>query len=246
MPNGDVLRQQPGSAQVDLERATPVVSRQIKLLDAPGAADVGWWTPWAPLHTASVELSGTFSATCQVLLSNAASMPSNGYTITVTGSETTGDTITVNILGPQFQNGALTTVYKVQSGDTTNNLLAASLAAAIQAAIKAADSIANEQSLGSPAMLAGAIKVSVSTNVVTIATQQPMPWFNVTTSLSGGATESLAVAQYDDGSGQTVTGLSALSSAGLTQFNAVGSWIKGKVSAYTSGNPTLIVTAVSP
>jgi hypothetical protein len=247
MPNGDLVL---GWPEVP-SKANGIAYRQQKLLDAVTANDVGLWVPWYPFHKGSFEVdasSGTLTGTVALKFSNSAEMPANGFTVTVGGSVTTGDKMTVTLTSPEFSQGIITASYTAVAGDTVDTV-AAGLAAALVAAISAeltspivppyepSDSIIQGTVTPEQQAAAGAIKVTnaSSTAVIVIAWYTPIYTPALKSSVSAGATETLTDAQYDDGSGYTPAGCS-VTSASLTTFDVPAMWIKSPLSGYNSSS----------
>lgn len=242
MPNGQILKSSRDNFS-DISKQNGVAFAQYLLLDDVQAVDVGQWMPWAPFHKGSFELTsiGSFVGTAKLLASNAAVMPGNGVTLTVAGSETTGDTLTVAISHPFF--GTITAHYVVKNTDTTATLVATGLTAAINAAIRAVVAASINDYIDTSS--AGEVSASSLNAVITILANWPITGFVVTTSLSVGATETLTQAQYDSGAGFLVPSCS-VTAVGNVIFDQPAMWIKAAVSAYTSGGITGIVAACLP
>lgn len=236
-PNGDVLARYPEAPQ---QAGNSV---QLLLLDTVGAVDVGWWVPWAPFRNGSWEVTGITSATAKLWTSNAASMPGNGYTVTVGGSATLNDHVSITIHSPQLLNGYCIGTYVVQGGDSVN-VIAAGLEAALTAALLVQQQqLANSEAT---AIAASEIVVSVNSAVITIITNNPsVRYFTVTTNVTGAASETLTKAQYDSGLGFNPTGGSVTSNANVP-FSVPATWIKSSCSAFSSGAVTAIVQGAIP
>src|ERR1700693_4226395 len=109
-------------------------SIDARLADAISAAGFeGLWTPCGPAKIASLEVGGVFSAlTMNVFATNGPDMPLNTYTITVGGTVTTSDPLTLNFANPNLPGGTAPAAYTAIGGDTTTTI-ATGLAAAINA-----------------------------------------------------------------------------------------------------------------
>lgn len=242
MPDGQLLSGYPDQGQHPNAGAW----QQILLLDGPSALDVGWWVPWAPYSKGSLDVSGTFSGTVEALVSNAATMPANGYTITIAGTVHENDVIGCTVAYSGSVGGGVHAAYTVLSGDNADNV-ATGLAAAISAALEAQPVIPDTyaQTTQNASIGADSIQVIIPSgalNTIQVLTQEPYQSLTVVTNVTGaGATTTAAVTQYDDGSGfEFVT----TTTAGNTVINQPGAWIKGKVSSYSSGSPTAILVGV--
>jgi phage tail sheath gpL-like len=166
----------------------------------------------------------------QLLGSNASQEPANLYTVTVGGTVTSTDVLTLTFANPNIVNGTEAVAYTAQGGDTTTTI-AAALAAAINA-----DTILN--GLGITATSAVAVVTVTYPNGVQPGQEGGSPTEpatqNVTVitgSLSGGATETLAVANASVG---TNIGI-ALTALGITPFSILPPprWIKAVVNTFT-------------
>jgi hypothetical protein len=252
MPNGQIIRQNPPVPQNDGNNSYS----QMLLLDAvqpAGGTDPGIWMPWLPFHKGSLEVTSakdvnstsTMSATITLMCSNAATQPPNAFQITLSSSITTGDVLTVTISCPALPNGQIVTNYTVLSTDTTLAILTASLAAAITAAIKVAlqDTWTQDQNIN-----AGNLYVTdvVGSHTININWLYPMPPIQVTVAKSGGASETIAVAPFDDGEGFAVGSSTTVTSIGNVVFDQPAAWIKAKCTSWVSGALTAIVVGVLP
>ncbi len=244
MPNGDLIQGYPENSNI----VSGMANRQVLMLDAISAVDVGTWIDMRPFRQGSLELTttGTWSATVNLLVSNAHQMPGNGFTVTVGGTPATGDILAITIGSPVFYNSGVTGVYTVQAGDSTTNIatgLAASLLAAIQAS-------ANHQFFGEASRgLVGTLACTSLSNVVTIISQYPFPAgttpVTCRTTLSPGATETLTVAQYDSGLGSLVPNCS-FTGPSFQSFSICASWIKVACPTFSTGPITAIAQFVLP
>jgi hypothetical protein len=245
MTNGQVNRAYPEVAGT----IDGVGSRQLILLDAQsGGTSPGYWMPWAPFHKGSFEVTGTFVGTVNMLISNAKDQPFNSYELTIGGTVHTGDIITVVVNSFAFLNGKVTVVYTVLSTDTTLAILTTSLIAAIDAAITAqANMVALGRSVNLAASQIGAV-AGTTTTTINVQWTYPFPPLTVTAAVTGaGATTTIASAPFDDGGGFAVTACT-VTAPGNVQFDAIGTWIKADISAYSSdtGGITAIVQTSIP
>lgn len=247
MPNGQFLRQLPEVPQL----AAGVASAHILLLDNVQANDVGKWVPWSPFSKGSFEIEavgGSMSATIAMRLSNAATMPGNGSTVTVGGSATTGDVLTISLESPDFPNFNISASYTVVADDTLDTI-ATNLAAALLVALNTVK--AQEFANGDPAQdsyqqawSAASIQVTVSSAVISIFNQIPnFPDVAVLTAVNSGATETLTVAQYDDGSGFDIL---TETSPGNTAFINAAAWVKAHCTNYSSGQLSALLVGAIP
>jgi hypothetical protein len=207
------------------------------LLDSVTTANYeGIWVPWQFVKQGSLELSGSMaSLSCQLLGTNSRA-PLNSYVITFAGTETTDDVVTVNFVTPV---STLTATYRVLASDTST-----SVAAGIGAFI---NTHANFAAYGLQASnVAGVLTVTwpsytPSAGGVPWTTSSPpiAPFISVTSSVSGGATETVAVAP---GTGGSLLG-SAITALGLTQFTFSSRWLKIRVNTLTGGGA--VITAIA-
>jgi len=244
MPNGHILSQYPPVP----EQATSFGYKQLLLLDAITANDVGIWVPFAPFSKGSFEVTApsTFTGTVALYASNAAYMPPNALQIAVGGTKTTGDVLTVSIACGDLMGGAITASYTVLAGDTLATI-AAGLTTALQTAIKSASIVfANPNP---PLVDAAYIEVtnpSAPSDNILVQWQFPLAPITINNSLSTGATETLTVTQIDDGEGFLVPNCS-LTATGNVVFSQPCRWMKAKCTGYSGVVPiTAIVVATLP
>jgi hypothetical protein len=201
------------------------------LLPAGQAAPVfeGPWVPLAGANSLSLELAGSISSLSVDLYgTNNPSPPPNGYTYTVGGTITNGDTITATFTNPNLPGASKAIVVPVVTADTTDTI-GAKLAAAITA---------------DPDLSAAGITASDLSSVVTInfpsvyygngsADSAPLANFTgLAASKSGGASETVAVATLTNGTkiGNSLTAL------GLTAISPLPLFIKARLQTLTGSN----------
>lgn len=258
MPNGQILvgGQVVASSIIELMRSAGNISAEFLLLDGITAADKGIWVPFSPFRNGTFEVTdgGAMSGTIVLKGSNAPVQPPNGWTVTVAGTPAAGDVLTLTITCPLLFNGNATASYTVQAGDSTTTI-ATGLAAAMNAAATVAPTGANA-TLGQQksnlqygqeiSNVAGCFNVTSSSAVISVLWQS---FLNAPVSLqkalSAGATETLTIAQYDDGEGFEIASCS-LTAPGQVVFNEPCQWIKAYTSAYTSGTLSANVWATAP
>lgn len=215
-------------------------SLSAELFDSISSAPYeGVWIPIHCVKKASVDISGTDSASSvQIVGSNSISAPLNTYTVTVGGTITTNDVVTLRFDAGLIQSGPVNISYTVAGGDSTT-----SIATALKTAINANASIIQ---IGIVASSVGAVLTinwpSISSYVPNSFT--PASPTNPTLknnlalsgSVSGYATETVTVACGTDGSAlQLSTGSSA--TIGLNYISQLPvRWIKGRLTSVTGGS----------
>lgn len=203
------------------------------LLDAVSVANYeGVWAPWLFVKQGSLEVSGTFATlSCQLFGTNQIN-PLNSYAITIAGSFTAADIITLNFTTPL---GVLAATYTVSGGDT-----ATVAAAGLKNFINTSSAFSAQGFQASN--VAGVLTVTWPTppflGAGSYSTSNPAysPIVTVTSSVSGSATETVAVAA---GSGGSALG-SAITASGMTQFTLSARWLKVRITTLTGGNVTAI------
>lgn len=219
--------------KVDLLTYTspPFVGAAIdSLLTGTAGVGEGVWVPVRFAKVASLEIEGTFSAlSLQLLGSNSQTDPGNQYTVTVGGSATQNDVITLHFANPNLPNGTEDVVYTVPATPSVN-----SIAAGIAAAINADTNLA---ALGITALAASAIITvsypSAAPPAAAEGASPSQPAFQnntvITDTLSGGASETIAIANAS--SGQAVG--SAITAKGITAIATFPGWIKAQINTFT-------------
>lgn len=190
----------------------------------------GLWTPVGAAKTSSIEVNqtGTPTFTLGIWGRNTPDLPMNTYTITVGGSATQNDVVTATFANPNLPGGSEAVSYTVGATPTLNSV-AAALAALITAD-------ANLSALGFSATATGAvITVQFPSIAGSLAIGQPADpalgnYTQITTSLSGGATETLTVAVGADG-----FSLLSINAIGFTAFPMPVNYIKARLTALTGG-----------
>jgi hypothetical protein len=200
----------------------------------------GIWFPSRWSKYASVELLAAQGTITGVELdlwgSNSVQDPVNTYTVTVGGTVTTGDTLTLTFNNPNLPNNY--PVAYTATGTDTVNTIAAALAAAVQADAKLAP-------LGFLASANGAVvtitfpSASGGLNpwdAPSPTTQPPSNATLLTTAVGGSATESLTVGLGTDG-----VKMQSLAQIGaFAPVQALTRWIKGRLVTLTgSGTPQI-------
>lgn len=190
----------------------------------------GLWTPIVGAKAATLELSGSMDTLgVDVYGTNDPNAADNGYTLTVGGTITNGDTITATFKNPNLPGtGSVAVVVPVVTADTTTTL-AAKLAAAINAnavlaalAIVAAAAVAVVTvTFPSVAPGPGAAGTGTFANLTTVST-----------AITGGATETLTVAVLTNGIKLGTT----LAAFGLTAIAVLPAFIKIRVTTLTGAN----------
>lgn len=193
----------------------------------------GVWVPWLFTKQGSLEISGTFATlSCQLWGTNAIN-PLNSYTVTITGSATAADVITLTFVTVP---GTITASYTVAGGNTVTQM-AAGLVAAV---------------LANQAFAQQGIQATNVAGVVTVTWPSPAPFYgqgaystnnpgyapniNLTAAVTGSATESVAIAPGAVGSSLG----SAITAAGMTQFTFSSRWLKLRITTLTGGNVSAV------
>ncbi len=210
-------------------------SINAQLLDGVNTANFeGLWVPWLYVKQGSLEISGTFATlSCQLYGTNAIS-PLNSFTATIGGTITNGDTVSLNFSFPA--SNLVTITVPVVTAETT-----AQIAAALVAGINA-----------NPTLASYGVQASAPASVITITWPSPSPFpgqgtyttsnpdvapvLTLTSAVTGGATETVAIAP---GVGGSTLG-SAITAAGMTQFTFSARWLKIRVTTLTGGNVNAI------
>lgn len=189
----------------------------------------GVWVPARFAKQASIEIEGTFSVlSLQLIGSNALNSPPNLYTLTIGGTVTTGDAVTMAFANPNLAAGSESVSYTTIGGDTTATI-ATALAAAINADAKL-------QALG--------IVATVSASVVTVSypsegpsgqeggsPTEPPPQNTtiITATVGGSATETVTIANASVGASVGA----AITAKGVTAIATMTGWIKAVVNTFT-------------
>jgi hypothetical protein len=221
----------------------PLVYQQSALFNGPFGIDArllqqiaaapfeGLWTPVGTAKQASLEVNntGTVSALALGLYgTNNPDLPQNTYTLTIGGSITTSDVLSAVFTNPNLPAGSKTVSYTTVGGDTLTTA-AAALAALIQA-----DPLLNP--LGFTATsLVGVITIqfpSFAGQVITGDPQNPQfgNFTQITTSVTGSVTETMAVTVGTDG-----FELSALTAVGFSFSLPSVNYIKARLTTLTGG-----------
>jgi hypothetical protein len=212
------------------------------LLDGVSTASYeGIWFPWLFVKQGSLELSGTSTFSLTLWGTNALA-PLNSYAFTIAGSTTNLDILQINFATPF---GVHQAFYQTVTSDTPT-IQAAGLAANINS---------------TPAFAAMGFQASNLAGVLTVSWPSVSPasagqYFttsspgiaqvvNVTTAVTGGATETIATAVGVGGSAIAATlaaatsSLTTMTAPGLYQFTASARWIKVRLTSVT-GNLTAV------
>lgn len=198
------------------------------LMDAAPAKPVeGCWVPLFGAKLATLELSGSMdSLGLDVFGSNALEDPGNSYSITIAGSVTVDDVVSLDITNSNLPAG-ISVSHTSVGGDT-----ATTIATALVAAINASS------------VLAGlSIRATNALGVITLAFPSfaPQPGAGnpsapalanntlVAGSVSGSATETIAIAVGTNG----IKIGSTLAAFGLTALTVVPRWVKARLTTLT-------------
>lgn len=223
------------------------------LLDGVASANFeGVWVPWLFVKQGSLEITGTATSYTLSLLGTNAVSPLNSYAITIAGSSTAADVITLTFSLPM---GTLVAAFTVLGGNTaTQN--AAGLVAAIGAnQAFAAQGIQASNLAGVITVTWPSITPSSSGGAYTTSNPGLIQVITVSSSVSGSATETVAVAPGTGGSllptanpstGAITNAAIANGTSGfgtlpfMVQFSASARWLKIRVTVLSGGNITAI------
>lgn len=210
-------------------------SAQAMLADSVTAANLpyeGLWVPASFLETMTVELSGSISTLSLDIWGTNQLNPVNTYTVTLGGSETDGDTLTLTFSNPLLPGGSEAVAVTTSGGESLGSI-ATALAAGI-------NTDANLAPLG--------FRAAAASDVVTI-TWPSLPGvapstFNssppyasptiLTATKSSGASETLTIGNGADGTNLTSSHLTALGLSAITPM-PVG-WVKARITTLTGTN----------
>ena len=198
----------------------------------------GLWVPLGFSKAATVELLGSISTLSVDIWGTNQFFPLNTYTVTVGGSETDGDVLSLVFTNPLLPGNQQETVSVTTSGGESLANIATALAAAVNADAALAP-------LGFKAAAASAvvtIQWPSSPGFSTTTDEESPPLGSatiLTATKSGGATETLTIACGADGVNLTSSHLTALGLTNLTPM-PVG-WVKARVTTLTGTNA--VVTA---
>ncbi|HEV3022999.1 MAG TPA: hypothetical protein VGX76_11040 [Pirellulales bacterium] len=220
---------------------------QALLADAVVAANLpyeGLWVPVKYAKAASIEFYGSISTLAMDIWATNQPDPLNTYTVTVGGSETDGDILNLIFTNPLLPGGSETVSLTTSGGESTTGI-ATGLAAAVNAD-------ANLAALGFRATSAGAVVTitwpsAPGSQVTTEIGSPPVASTTIlTTSKSGGATETLTTAVGADGQKLNGSSIAALALTNFTSSMPVA-WIKARIGTLTGtgANITAALTAAA-
>ncbi len=194
----------------------------------------GPWLPCGLFQAASVDIEGSSSTiTAGVRLANTLAAPLNGYTVTIGGSVTAGDVVSVSVASSLA--GSVTVSHTVASGDTIG-IIAASLASSLgeNEALAAAGFVVNEGSaivtMTFPSLAAGMNWQDSGAAVDGFATAPPIDCVSVTASVGGAATETATVSLVNNGMSE---GSLSTNPGRLELPSLPARWVQGNVTALT-------------
>lgn len=201
----------------------------------------GVWVPAGCMAAGTLELTGSMSTVgVDVYGSNAPGAPLNSYVLTIAGSATAADVVSLTFTSPLLPGGEVAS-YTVAGGNTAT-VIATALVASIA-------SKARLKALGVTASnLAGVITVnypsvplSDPTNGTTFYNTSTSPGpantIGVTSGVSGSATETVALAGVVAGSTKIGTTLAALGLTALTPLPF--KWIRARIITLTGGGANI-------
>lgn len=205
----------------------------LQLLDNASVAPTeGLWLPARFAKTGSIELAGSMSTVSVSLLgTNQLADPLNQMALTVGGTITTGDIVTIKATNTNLPGGSASVAYTVVGGDTTTTIGAA-LSALMNASLgMTAIGVTAQAAAGVITASFPSIFANDGTNGSNYATGAgPANITTFTASVSGAATETVTVA------GVTTIGSavgSAITALGLTQITVLPRWIRARLTTLT-------------
>lgn len=194
----------------------------------------GPWLPCSLFSQASAEVYGSYaSVSSGILLANSYFPPMNGYKVTIGGTITPGDVLSLTVTSSVA--GVQTVSYTVTSGNTLNQI-AASLAALLAAnlSLAAAGFLVSEGSgiivVQFPSLPPGYTWSGAGLVASTPANSPPINYVTVSTSVSGSATETMTVSLVNNGA--TIQTLNATTPHALLP-GMPARWVQGNVSVLT-------------
>lgn len=196
----------------------------------------GPWLPCRLFKQMGFTAEGTLTGlTATIWFSNALNCPLNGYTVTIGGTITSGDVVSLTVASSVA--GNVTVSHTVASGDTVGTI-AAALATALNAnaALTAAGYQAAQTgaliALTYPSLRPGAAWFGAGLLSGEPSTAPPVNYTLVTGAVSGAGTETVTTGIVST-TGANVLSLSSSSNHAVLATPA--RWVKGKVTALTSG-----------
>lgn len=217
---------------VDFSPSQQVGPYGIHALALDAVAAVPFESCWVPLFGAkqvSLELTGSMSTLgVDVFGSNALEDPGNSYTVTIAGTETDGDVVTLTIGNPNLPGGQVA-IPHTSAGSESITSIATALTAGINAnaALNALGIRATNQ--------AGVITLTYPSFAAPAGAGNPSTQYANPTTVSGAATgsatETIAVVVGTNG---TKIG-STLAAFGLTTLASIPRWAKLRATVLTGG-----------
>lgn len=210
------------------------------LLDAAAVAGTeGLWLPTRFAKTGSIEFAGSMTTmSASILGTNQMGEPLNQYTLTIGGTVTTNDIVTITAANPNAAGGTVAVPYPAIGGDTTTTI-ATKLTALINANIGMAG-------LGVTATSAGAV---ITTSFPSIWPQgnAEVPVYSVffgntttfTGASSGSSTETVTVAPVTT-IGSAIG--SAVTALGITALSILPRWMRVRLTTLTGGGANITAT----
>lgn len=200
----------------------------------------GLWLPVRYAKSGSIELAGSFTTIQADIYATNQAEPLNSQAVTIGGTITNGDVATLTFANPLAPNGQATVSYPITGSDTTTTI-AAGLAHAITT------NVSLTAGLGFSATSNANVLTITWPSIPPILDPQPMgtsgpPPQNITAisgSVSGSATETIAVALGTDG--QKIASLTA---AGIQALSISGQpirWLKCRIPTLTGSTPSVSV-----
>jgi hypothetical protein len=202
----------------------------------------GPWLPCSLFKQASADVEGMYSnVTAGVLLADTLGPPLNGYKVTVGGTITVGDVVSITVTSSVA--GVQTVGYTVQSGNTLNQIAAAlATALAANAALAGAGFLISEGSgiviLQFPSLAPGQTWDGAGLVSGLPESSPPINYTTIATAVSGSGTETATVGLVSNGS-------SILTLNGTTPHAVLpglpARWVQGNVTALIGSGATVNV-----
>lgn len=183
----------------------------------------GPWLKTAGLKSLSLEFAGSISTLSATLRgTNSLEPPANAYTVTVGGSATAADVLTLTFKGNLLITAGIAVSYTVVGGDTLT-IMAAGLAAAINANATLKDlGIIATSAIAVVTINWPSVRPATAGETTSSQTPRALNSISVTSSLSAGPSETLTVAVASGGTTVlTTTQLGFLNPAEIPRYTSL-------------------------